>query len=1389
MKCLISALANSVCVACLCISSISNTPARQPEQSAKADVYIVQLQGRPLGRTGAGEALYSRPRSELSARSGGVARASVPMSAERRLLEEEQGHFLQSANDVLARTLSVKSTYQNVINGFAITMTAAEAERLASMPGVISVIPNRYHELHLDRGPAFIGAADIWQGSSAGQSRGEGIVVGVIDSGINWDHPFFDEVGSDGFAISNPRGRLFGECVSRPERCNSKLIGIYDFTDEAASDGRDLDGHGSHTASTAAGTLQEITFSFSGLSPLNLSISGVAPRANVIAYKACEADTSDTGGSTTRCPFNALLDALDQALADGVDVINYSLGGDVFGTPWDGLRQPGVQGASELFLDLRTAGTLTVSSAGNSGPQPGTVSRPANTPWLISVGNITHDRFIGQQINNLAGGDTSPPEGLSGSSLTDGIGPLRIVHAGDFGNALCGIGAAELGPGCNDNRGTTNPFPPGTFNGEIVVCDRGTYGRVEKGFNVLQAGAAGMILANTDSQGERVSADAHCLPATHVGDRAGDQLRAWLTTGDNHSGGFTSATVGNSDAAGAILANSSSRGPNAEIAGVGKPNLVAPGTAVLAAGPNSDGLAFLSGTSMSSPHVAGAAALLMSAHPDWSVTQVQSALETTAQWPLPASGANAELTGNERGAGVPVLRDALRAGLYLPVTTADFRASEPAVGGDPQRLNLANIQFDNCQQTCSVNRTLRDQMGGGTWELSTDNEFLSVSPQTISLSANESAEITITATMVDSNTIGSWQTGVIEMTTVAALDGQPLTQRLPVTTRFSGGELPAVIRITSNDSQGRETIVLNDVIPMSDATWVLSNLAVPTQSTGVLSRDPTPNDPYDSAAGRRVIFLQASAAAIELRARTLFSSADDIDLYIGVDSNGNGQADESEELCASISTDTIEECSVPITTTGNYWILVQNFDASAVGNDNVTAEYAVIAMPADERERNLFIQPPGQTQAGVPVDFTLGWDIETLPNNRQAWGVLSVGTSRATAGNLGSIDIEFERSGQKSIPAVPLFAGTSEALTVPSQATLNQVYIDIPAGVESADIQLAGGRFDVQLARMAFDEALAAGPAILPAPEIAVLSVPSDSNGNVSITLDSPLLQPGRWYLVVQSNQTAEQVITASVAFASADDAKQVMPRSTAFARDGSTRSGIDFFRIGDHNGVLWFTYDEAGQPIFYNTAGLEPVAGSNVFSGTLFAFSGTGTAQQAHTVGELGMTFLSETDMIMSWKLLGASGSERMQIIAEPACSADAFERPDTTGFVNSNGLWEVVPTGQGGVTMIITPFAQGYTRYFYDDSGRGRWVSGTEQGTILDSTSGDILQFSGACPYCQPVTPVERVVGTYSHDFSSDTTASQTINFSLQSPLSGGLNNTVEIVRLSNNTNCAGQ
>ena len=723
-------------------------------------LYVVLLDGQPLAAYEGGVAGLAATDPEVT----GAARLDVDTAASRAYLAylaSRHDEFLAAASATLGRDLVARFRYDAVLNGVAVELSAGEASAVESMPGVERVVKDYPLRLHTDAGPTWIGAPTVWDGSGTGGlpgTQGEGIVVGVIDTGINHDHPSFADVGGDGYDHTNPRGRFFGLCdpVTGAPFCNDKLIGVWDFTGTTPED---THLHGSHTASTSAGNVLDAHL-IAPTTDITRRISGVAPHANLITYKACP---------QVACLPTALLASINQATLDEVDVVNFSIGGDS-SDPWSDLN-------AVAFRNTIAAGIFVSASAGNSGPGAATVGSPSDAPWLMSVGASTHNRDFPNSLVSMSGGDTAPPADIRGKGFTSGYGPAPIVYAGDYGFPLCGEG-----PAAPTGEAAVNPFPPGTFDGEIVVCDRGVYGRVEKGQNVMEGGAGGYVLANDEPNGDSLTGDAHFLPGVHISFANGNVLKAWLASGSGHTATITGQSTDESFAQGDVMASFSSRGPNPSVPGVIKPDITAPGVDILAAfntvnptAPPEFGI--ISGTSMSSPHNAGAAALLRALHPDWTPDQVRSALATTGFTALPGTGNEAHAVLKEdssrladpfdMGGGRVDLRSAGRAGLVLDETVSAYEAADPAAGGDPSSLNLPTLGSAACQDTCSWTRTVQSSADDSViWTVSTTGASgmsLSVSPGSFTLAPGATQELTVTADVRPVSGLG-WQFGQVILT-------------------------------------------------------------------------------------------------------------------------------------------------------------------------------------------------------------------------------------------------------------------------------------------------------------------------------------------------------------------------------------------------------------------------------------------------------------------------------------------------------------------------------------------------------------------------------------------------------------------------------------------------
>ncbi|KAL6496462.1 hypothetical protein OROGR_029720 [Orobanche gracilis] len=515
---------------------------------------------------------------------------------------------------------SVVYTYDVVCNGFAVSLTAEEAESLSQSNGVFGMYEDTVYTLHTSRTPEFLGLETEkgpWAGHSPkGLNMASGdVIIGVLDTGV-W--PESKSYRDDN--MPNVPARWLGGCEAAPDfdpkiHCNKKLIGARSFKNgynmatgnKELGSPRDTDGHGTHTSSTAAGSLVNNAniFGYARGHARGMTLS-----ARLASYKVC---------GSKGCYATDILAAMDRAIHDGVDILSISLGSE----PGPYFHNPVAIGA---FAAMEK-GILVSCSAGNSGPSKGTVTNVA--PWILTVGASTIDRDF-PAFAILGNGEKKMF--FKGVSLYSGKGmgkkPVGLVYktGGNDSSKLCLPGSL----GSSDVRG------------KVVVCDRGVSPRVEKGLVVMKAGGVGMILLNTEESGDEMVADSHLLPAVLVGKKIGDQIRRYVMTDKKPTAvlSFGGTTLNVKPAP--MVAAFSSRGPNTVTPEILKPDVIGPGVNILAAWSNTVGPSgldndtrrtefnILSGTSMSCPHISGLAALVKAAHPDWSPSAIKSALMTTA---------------------------------------------------------------------------------------------------------------------------------------------------------------------------------------------------------------------------------------------------------------------------------------------------------------------------------------------------------------------------------------------------------------------------------------------------------------------------------------------------------------------------------------------------------------------------------------------------------------------------------------------------------------------------------------------------------------------------------------------------------------------------------------
>jgi minor extracellular serine protease Vpr len=617
----------------------------------------------------------------------------------------------------------ISDRYRVILDGFALSLPVGKLPALARLPAVTKIYPSARYQLDTNRSPAIIGADTMWATTG---DRGDGIKIGVVDDGIDQTNPFFSPTGFS-YPAGFPRGNL--------KFTTPKVIVARAYPGPGSGPQgklplfRSASFHGTHVAGIAAGDAN--TTAPAGLDhPTVTGLSGVAPRAWLGNYRVFNTPTPTGFDAFTP----QIVAAFEAAVNDGMNVINFSGGGPQ--------ADPASDALVEAVHNVAAAGVVPVIAAGNDRDDWGLGSSgsPGTAPDAISVAAVSNSHVFSPSLSatapdapatlkNIPFADIAQVPagwGTSDQTLVD-VGTIVGTDGQPVERHLCGPAGDPNGSGT---------LPSGSVSGALVLVSRGVCAFAAKAANAESGGAAGLIVVDNRP------AEANFIPielpldAGMVSDLDGANLRAYLDAKGGRSTVRFNRSFNELDTErSGMITSFSSAGPT-DFGHELKPDLAAPGGQILSATlPESVGepFAVFDGTSMATPHVAGAAALLIARHPDWTPAQIKSALMSTAG---PAWGNTArtqEASVLLEGAGL----------INVP------RADDPKVFLSPVSLSFDDLDVRSGNAHGSQLLEIQDAGGGaGTWavglqsQAATAGAFVDL-PATALVSPGGSAEIPV----------------------------------------------------------------------------------------------------------------------------------------------------------------------------------------------------------------------------------------------------------------------------------------------------------------------------------------------------------------------------------------------------------------------------------------------------------------------------------------------------------------------------------------------------------------------------------------------------------------------------------------------------------------------
>jgi subtilisin family serine protease len=915
--------------------------------------------------------------------------------------------------------------YQYGLNGFAARMHPAQAHKLAALPEVLQVWEDEIRPLATDKSVTFLGLFEPVVGLRGTPGLdGDGIVIAMIDSGIAPEHPALQDTREanrpsmclstwaensllgrwlcrryekrDDEVIFEPLEGWTGECQAgerfEASDCNNKIIGARYFSAGAEATGpidageimsaRDVDGHGTHTATTAAGNRVKASIfnTFIG------RVEGVAPAARISVYKACWLRPGDSRAS---CNTSDLANAIDAAVADGVDIINYSVGSSM----------TRITAPDDIALmAANKAGVFTVVAAGNDGPAFDTIGSPAGGPWVITAAASTRAGKSSSEAMEI-----KTPASIAG---------LYVAREANFTPELQSVGPIEGSLVLvDDDTDTTSDACEELINasevsGKIAFVQRGNCAFEIKLANAEDAGAIAVVVYNIAGDpivmnGDEGSVD---IPAVMIGQADGNLILAELDSIFDVKVLLDKNLFLQENDAGNTMASFSARGLG-PVPNILKPDVTAPGVNILAGftpdavnATQGEEFAYLSGTSMSTPHVAGVAALLLQANPDWSPSALKSSLMTTARQNLTLDDGETAATPFNFGAGHIVPNDAVDPGLVYDVSDDEFDAfacgiESPAVS--PERcdelelagfsfagedLNQPSIAIANLAGQQTVRRhvtNVSDESGTYTAEITAPSGVsVSVVPSSLTVAPGATASFDVSFSF-DSGPIDLWRFGALtwvdddrEVYSPIAVRPASVTAPGQITALGASGSLSFAADFGYTGAYAPRVHGLRLPVVIGDEV----NDDVDNNFSFV-DNDPTKTFTFRRGDGVTIHLVDLAANQIFVRFAlfdALTDGDDDLDMYVYycADLINCVLIDESGEPTSQ------EEVNIYYPDAGRYAVLVHGFETDEIiGGPGAIYRLLGWSLGLVDDPGNMNVTGPSFVNAGATDTISVNWNV------------------------------------------------------------------------------------------------------------------------------------------------------------------------------------------------------------------------------------------------------------------------------------------------------------------------------------------------------------------------------------------------------------------------------